>query len=99
VPLSSRYDGIAEFTYEDLKIEEEDLTVDEDGYGAALGLRALISEHWECTARLQYVDFGDVDDTLISIDLVYLFDHSYGVVIGYEEGEERYVSLGVRFQW
>ena len=98
-PLTSAVDGIAEVTYEDLDIAEGDHVFDESGYGLALGARALFTEKLEGTARVRYVDFGDEDDVIVGVELLYLFNHSFGLVAAYETGNEDFISFGARYQF
>ena len=98
-PFSDKVDGIAELTYESLEINEEHHHLDETGYGLAVGIRALFTEKLEGTARVRYVDLGHEDDTIFSVELLYLFTHSFGLVGAYEEGNEKIWTFGVRFQF
>lgn len=97
--FSRMVDGIAELTYESLEIEEHHHELDENGFGIAAGIRVLFNEHLEGTARARYVDLGDEEDEIFSAELLYLFNHSFGLVAAYEKGNEEIISAGVRFQF
>ena len=97
--FTNAIDGIAELTYESLEIEEDHHHFNEDGFGAAVGVRALFNQHLEGTARVRYVDFGHEDDVIASAELLFLFNHSFGLVAAYEKGNEEIISFGVRFQF
>lgn len=97
--FSDAVDGIAELTYEELELYEHNHLFDESGYGLAIGLRALFNEHWEGTAKLRHVDFGHEDDLIVVAELMYLFNHNFGLVAAYEKGNEKLITFGARFQF
>jgi len=104
-PLSPKVDVVGEVTYEDLDLsgyylDKKGEQLDKEGYGLGVGIRALFSPSFEGTAKVRRIDFGKKEDTLKTIELLYLFNHNFGLVGAYEEAsDEKIASFGIRFQW
>ncbi len=73
----------------------------EDGYGATIGLRGMLSDSVELTGSVSYVDLGDgADDTTVGAGLLYNFTDNFavGIFIDADDDATAYGG-GVRLYW
>jgi len=71
----------------------------ENGYGATIGVRAMVTEKLELDGTIGYVDLGDgADSTTLGAAAIYNFTDifSLGVDVGFEDDAVSY-GLGGRF--
>ena len=70
----------------------------EDGYGATIGVRAMVTEKLELDGTISYVDLGDgADGTAVGAAAIYSFTEIFSLVLdaGFEEDAVSY-GVGVR---
>ena len=98
--LSDRTDFFATLSYLSVEVSASGLgSVDEDGYGVAIGVRSMLTDNVELNGSLGYSDLGDgADGTAFNVGALYSFTESFavGLDIGFEEDVTLY-SLGGRF--
>jgi hypothetical protein len=73
----------------------------EDGYGATIGLRGMLSDSVELTGSVSYVDLGDgADDTTVGAGLLYSFTDNVavGIFIDADDDATAYGG-GIRVYW
>lgn len=71
----------------------------ENGYGATIGVRAMVTEKLELDGTIGYVDLGDgADGTALGAAAIYNFTEilSFGLDVGFEEDAFSY-GVGARF--
>lgn len=67
LPMADNVDFVATLSYQRADISAGSLSLDDDGFGASVGIRAMVSERVELNGAVNYVDFGDFgDDTSLS---------------------------------
>ncbi len=64
-PVTDNVHGVVELAYVKSEVEIFGFSIDDDGYGASVGVRALLGERVELGAGLSYVDMGDGEDTSV----------------------------------
>jgi opacity protein-like surface antigen len=88
--VSDTVDMFARLSYEYL---EFDLplgfgSVDDDGYGLGVGLRYAAGEKVELNAGVNYVDYGDGDDTGFELGGLYNFNNGFALGLNGEWSDE-----------
>ena len=76
-------------------------SADEDGIGATIGVRGMVTDKVEIGGSIGYVDLGDAGDgTAFGANLLYNFTENFaaGVFVDIEEDVTGY-GAGVRFYW
>ena len=76
-------------------------SADEDGIGATIGIRGMVTDKVEIGGSIGYVDLGDAGDgTAFGANLLYNFTENFaaGVFLDIEEDVTGY-GAGVRFYW
>lgn len=76
-------------------------SVDEDGIGAQIGVRGMVTDNVEIGGSIGYVDLGDAGDgTSFGANVQYYFTESFavGLLLGFDEDATSY-GAGVRFYW
>ena len=74
-------------------------SVDEDGFGATVGVRGMVGDNVELAASIGYVDLGDAGDgTSFGVSGLYSFTESFalGLFINTDDDVTGY-GLGARF--
>lgn len=98
--MSDRTDFFATLSYLSVEVSASGFgSVDEDGYGVAVGVRSMLTDNVELNGSLGYSDLGDgADGTAFNVGALYSFTESFavGFDIGIEEDVTLY-SLGGRF--
>jgi len=97
--LSDTVDLVGRVAYIRADVEALGFEEDEDGYGLAAGVRAMVLPPLELNAGISYSDLGgdDGDDTSVGIGAVYNFTHMFAVTAGAGFADDTQdVSLGVR---
>ena len=85
-PLTDRVDFVTGLSYEYVDVGASGFgSVDENGYGLGVGLRFQASEAIELNGGINYVDYGDGDDTGFGLGLLY--------------GVSENVDIGVSADW
>lgn len=60
-------------------------SADDDGFGIAVGIRSYLSDSFELSGALGYVDLDDSgDSTSISLEGLYEFNEVFGLGLGFE---------------
>ena len=62
LPMADNVDFVATLSYQRADVSAGSLSVDDDGFGASVGIRAMVSERVELNGSINYVDFGDFGD-------------------------------------
>ena len=62
LPMADNVDFVATLSYQRADISAGSLSLDDDGFGASVGIRAMVSERVELNGAVNYVDFGDFGD-------------------------------------
>ena len=62
LPMADNVDFVATLSYQRADISAGSLSLDDDGFGASVGIRAMVSERVELNGTVSYVDFGDFGD-------------------------------------
>ena len=76
-------------------------SADEDGFGATIGVRGMVSDSVELNGSISYSDLGDAGDgTAVGAGLLYNFSDSFalGIFLGAEEDVTSY-GAGIRLYW
>jgi hypothetical protein len=82
-PVSDAVDVIASVAYEWAEVEAPGFgSVDEDGYGLGLGLRAMVNQAIEVDGGISYVDLGDDSDGETSFGAGFLYHFSDAFAVG-----------------
>jgi len=98
--LTPTLDFVANFAYLRLDADANGFSLgDEDGIGAEIGLRSMLSDRLELAGFIQYADLGDGgDDTSFRGEAWYSFAESFalGLNVGAAEDVLRY-GIGARY--
>lgn len=84
-PVSANLDVIFDLAYVHAEADAIGLSVDEDGYGASVGVRSMLGNRFELTGSVNYVDLGSgSDDTSLATAFRYYVTPavSFGVNVG-----------------
>ena len=76
-------------------------SADEDGFGATIGLRGMVSDKVELGGSIGYVDLGDAGDgTAIGANMLYNFTQNFaaGLFVDFDEDTTAY-GAGIRLYW
>ena len=76
-------------------------SADEDGIGATIGIRGMVTDNVEIGGSIGYVDLGDAGDgTAFGANVLYNFTENFaaGLFLDIEEDVTGY-GAGVRFYW
>lgn len=85
-PLTDKVDFVTGLSYEYVDVGASGFgSVDENGYGLGVGLRFQASEAIELNGGINYIDYGDGDDTGFGVGLLY--------------GVSENVDIGVSADW
>lgn len=92
-PMTTGADIFAVLTYEgwDLGL------IDEDGFGAKVGVRGYVADRIEASGHVKYIDLGDFDDTLIGGEAFYEFTDRFAVGVTFETGDVTSYGIAGRF--
>lgn len=72
-------------------------SVDDSGFGLALGLRSMLTPSLELAGAINYVDFGDGDDTSFGVAAWYTVTGNLAVGLGADFGDDvSSYGLGIR---
>jgi len=78
-------------------------SVDDSGYGAAIGVRSNVTDLIELFGNVSYVDFGDDDDggeTAVGAGIWFNFTDSFALGLGAASGDDvTSYGAGVRFSF
>lgn len=91
-PLNENVDVVAELAYVRLEASALGISIDDDGYGASLGLRGLAADRIELAGFIDYVELDDSgDDTSVRGEAWYKFTDN--VAIGFRAEFDDDVTL------
>ena len=97
-PLSSTRDVFATVSYVRAEASASGFSsVDDDGFGISVGIRAMLTDEFEFNGALGYVDLDDGgDNTSVSAGLLYSFTDTFalGVGVDFDEDVTSYGILG-----
>ena len=78
--LSPVVDAFARLSYQYAEVDAPGFgSIDDNGLGFSVGLRFAASEELELNAAIDYVDFGDGDDTGFSAGALYNFSDAFAL--------------------
>ena len=63
-------------------------SVDDNGYQASIGLRSMVAPQFELAGSINYVDFGDSDDTSLDAAGWYYFNDNVAGGVGVSFGDD-----------
>jgi hypothetical protein len=102
-PIANAVDFVGRIGYVDASADVSapflgTVSVDDSGYALSGGLRALVAQRFELEGSIDYVDFGDSDDTGISLSGLYRFTDlfSLGARLASSDDSDEY-GLFARF--
>lgn len=74
-------------------------SIDDDGYGASVGVRGLVGDRIELVGRISYVDLGgSADGTSYGAGALYSFTDTFALGIEFDVGEDATAyGVGARF--
>ena len=93
-------DLVATVSYVSAEVKQETLgSYDDDGYGLGLGIRAMVSEKFELSGGLNYIDLSDSgSDTVVSVGAGFDVTRNIQVGAGISSSDDGTgYNLGVRF--
>ena len=96
--LTSNMDFVANLAYVRLEGSSLGFSIDDDGIGASIGIRAMASQNLELAAALQYIELSDGgNDTTVRGDAWYNFTPNFAVGLNIGAGDDllRY-GIGAR---
>jgi hypothetical protein len=100
VGMSDRSDFFATLSYIRAEASVSGLgSADEDGYGATVGIRGLVSDNFELSGSIGYVDLGDAGDgTAFGAEALYSFTENFalGFNVSVDDDVTMY-GVGARF--
>lgn len=98
--LTDRTDFLIEGSYQRIDVDSNFGSVDENGFGVAIGIRSNLNDHLELGAKLGYNDFGDdIDGFTGRVNALFKINSTWGLDLAYETDEDidvDIISLGVR---
>lgn len=98
-PLTKNLDGIFEIAYVRAEADVIGFSLDEDGYGASIGVRGMLGDRFELGGSVNYVDLGSgSDDTSVDGTARYYLTPAFaaGVSAGFADDVTTY---GAALQW
>jgi opacity protein-like surface antigen len=98
-PISEKIDVVAQVAYLYAEADTPLGSVDDNGYGVSVGLRAWVSERVELDGSIAYSDFGDGgNDTSFGAGVQFYFTEQFsvGLGLGFADDVDTY-TLGGRF--
>lgn len=101
MPLADNLDLVGTLSYVDAELETGFGDIDDDGYGATVGLRAALTPEIELEGGISYVDLDDAgDDTTFNLGARYYFTPEFAVGAGVSTGDDvTSWNVGVRFEF
>jgi len=95
--LSPNVDFVANLAWVRFDASGPGGSIDDDGFGASIGLRAMAGSNVELAGAIEYVDIGDGDDTSINGEAWYNFSETFAVGLNVGLGDDitRY-GIGAR---
>jgi hypothetical protein len=92
LPLSENTDFFGVLSYEDMDAEASyqgsSENMGENGFGAKIGVRSMVSDKVELGASIQYVDITEDSDTVFAVSALYNFTKNFSAGIGYSKAED-----------
>lgn len=96
--LSDTTDLVFELTYISVEASALGFSIDDDGYGASLGLRSMLSPQFELAGSVNYSDYGDGDDTSVQVQAWYNFTKAFAIGGGADFGDDVTIyGIGARY--
>lgn len=93
--LTPSVDFVANIAYVRAEASAPGASIDEDGFGASVGLRAMLGDRLELAGNVNYLDLDDAgDDTSIGAEAWYNFTESFALGINADVGDD-ITSYGV----
>ena len=99
--LSNNTDFYAMLQYVRAEASVSGISVDEDGVGATIGVRGMLTDKVELGGSIGYVDLGDAGDgTAFGAHVMYNFTDNFaaGLLLGVDEDLTSY-GAGIRLYW
>ncbi|MEJ0099595.1 MAG: outer membrane beta-barrel protein [Pseudomonadota bacterium] len=104
VPLSRRLDLVSGISLQRLHLDNDNDTLNEDGYGLNVGLRGMLGPRLQWTVGLNYVDYGrsdgdDGDDTSWTAGFRYYFTRVFAVGVDVGSTDKNQANALIAFRW
>jgi len=99
VDLTENTDMFVAASYVWAELDDGMFAIDDDGYGASLGIRSLVNS-FDLGAAVEYVDFGgqDGDDVSLSLGAAYFFNDYFAACLNGNVGDDvTSYGLALRF--
>jgi hypothetical protein len=103
MPVQDGVDFVAELNWERTDVELDNpfppfgrIEGDDNGVALSGGLRGMVTDKFELNGKVRYIDYGDVDDTVLGLGAKYGINDRWSVVGEYETGDTDAITLGVR---
>lgn len=93
LPISSNTDFVFNLAYLNLEASALGFSVDDDGFGAAVGIRSMLTDKFELAGNISYADLGDSSNEFsVSSQAWYNINDSFavGLNIGASDDVVRY---------
>jgi len=98
-PISDQVDFVAELAYVGIDVEVLGTSVlDDDGIGASVGLRGMMSDVVELSGSINYVDLGGSGETSFDADAWFNLSPAFALGINAGFGDD-VTSYGVGVRW
>jgi len=92
-PMTDGADIFAVLTYEGWDLG----FVDDDGFGAKVGVRGYVADRIEVSGHVKYIDIGNFDDTAIGGEAFYEFTDRFAAGVTLESGDVTSYGIAGRF--
>jgi opacity protein-like surface antigen len=90
--ISQNSDFFGVFSYEDVEVEAsyqgDSESVSDNGFGLTVGVRSMLSEKFELSGSIQYVDIADETETAFSVSALYNFTDQVSAGVGYSKADD-----------
>ncbi len=97
-PISNRSDFFGIINYVSAEVSAGGASADDDGFGATVGVRTMVSDAIEVAGQIEYIDLSDSgDDTSIGGSAWYYFSDNFSVGVSAEFSDDiDRLGLGAR---
>lgn len=98
MPISSVTDFVVALDYVKASVDHRGFDDDANGYGIDAGVRSMLSDRFEVSGFISYVDIDNNDDFGVSIQGTYYLAPTVGINFGYSDADDLSAyRVGVRF--
>lgn len=86
--VTSVTDVYTVLSYEYVEFEGGGGSVDENGYGATVGIRSMVNNNIELSASMKYIDIDGESDTAVGVAAYYYITPQFAVSAGYSVADD-----------